>query len=134
MRSILATSLALAATAGTIAVMPEAAGSKTPLTLTKLHASWIGSSHTIFVDTTWRPKRYGTRVTVKITVNGDPLRTLKVTNWVIGHKLFQLAIPTSVASSPTMASTAIRCARIFRSRAMSRSATTTNRSGLFMSR
>ena len=93
MRSILATSLALAATAGTIAVMPEAAGSKTPLTLTKLHASWIGSSHTIFVDTTWRPKRYGTRV----TVNGDPLRTLKVTNWVIGHKLFQLAIPTSVA-------------------------------------
>jgi hypothetical protein len=77
--------------------MPEAAGSKTPLTLTKLHASWIGSSHTIFVDTTWRPKRYGTRVTVKITVNGDPLRTLKVTNWVIGHKLFQLAVPTSVA-------------------------------------
>jgi hypothetical protein len=97
MRSILATSLALAATAGTIAVMPEAAASKTPLTLTKLHASWIGSSHTIFVDTTWRPKRYGTRVTVKITVNGDPLRTLKVTNWVIGHKLFQLAVPTSVA-------------------------------------
>ena len=30
MRSILAMSLALAATAGTIAVMPEAAGSKSP--------------------------------------------------------------------------------------------------------
>jgi hypothetical protein len=97
MRSILATSLALAASAGTIAVLPDAAGSKTPLTLTKLRASWIGSSHTIFVDTRWTPKRYGTKVTVRISVNGDPLRTLKVTNWVIGHKLFQLAVPTSVA-------------------------------------
>ena len=46
-------------------------------------------------------------VTVKISVNGDRLRTLQVTNWVIGRKLFQLTVPTP---SPTAARRASRCA------------------------
>jgi hypothetical protein len=94
---MLATSFALVASAGTLAALPQAAGSKTPLTLTKLRANWIGSSHQIFVDTTWTPKRFETKVTVKISVNGDRLRTLKVTHWVIGHKLFKLTVPSSIA-------------------------------------
>lgn len=98
MRHILPLSLALAATIASLAALPEAAGSKTPLTLTKVRATWIGSAHTIFVDTTWAPKRFETRVTIKISVNGEPLRTLKVGNWVIGHKLFQLTVPASVKS------------------------------------
>jgi hypothetical protein len=97
MRRMLITSVALAATAGTIAAVPPTAGSKTPLTLTHLKADWIGSSHKIFVDAIWTPKRFETKVTLKITVNGDPLRTLKVSNWVIGHKLFKLTVPSSVA-------------------------------------
>lgn len=88
--------LALAATIATLAGLPEAAASKTPLTLTKVRASWIGSAHTIFVDTKWTPKRFETRVTIKISVNGASLRTLKVSKWVIGHKLFQLTVPASV--------------------------------------
>ena len=57
----------------------------------------VGSTHKIFVDTTWTPKRFETRVTVKISVNGEPLRTLRVKHWVIGHKLFKLTVPDSVA-------------------------------------
>ena len=98
MRRMLVTSLALGATVVTLAALPQAAGSKTPLTLTKLRANWIGSSRSIFVDTTWTPKRFETRVTVKISVNGDPLRTLKVKHWVIGHKLFKLTVPESIAA------------------------------------
>ena len=98
MRRMLVTSLALVAAVVTLAALPQAAGSKTPLTLTKLRANWIGSSRSIFVDTTWTPKRFETKVTVKITVNGDPLRTLKVKHWVIGHKLFKLTVPASIAA------------------------------------
>jgi hypothetical protein len=68
------------------------------LTVTKLDAHWSGSTRNIFVDTTWTPKRFETRVQVKFSVNGDPLRTLRVTNWVIGHKIFKLAVPASIAS------------------------------------
>ena len=71
---------------------------ETPLTLTKLRADWIGSTHQIFVDTTWTPKRFETQVTVKISVNGESLRTLQVKRWVIGHKLFKLTVPDSVAA------------------------------------
>ena len=98
MRRMLVTSLALVAAVVTLAALPQVAGSKTPLTLTKLRANWIGSSRSIFVDTTWTPKRFETNVTVKITVNGDPLRTLKVKHWVIGHKLFKLTVPASIAA------------------------------------
>jgi hypothetical protein len=97
MRHILVTSLALLATAGAIATVPAAADSKAPLTVTKLRAHWSGSTRTIFVDTTWTPKRFETRVQVKISVNGDPLRTLRVTHWVIGHKIFKLTVPASIA-------------------------------------
>jgi|tagenome__1003787_1003787.scaffolds.fasta_scaffold20911902_2 hypothetical protein len=96
MRRILPLSLALAASIASLAAVPAAAGSKTTLTLTKVRASWIGSAHTIFVDTAWAPRRFETKVTIKISVNGEPLRTLKVSNWVIGHKLFQLTVPASV--------------------------------------
>ena len=98
MRRMLVTSLALVAAVVTLAALPQVAGSKTPLTLTKLRANWIGSSRSIFVDTTWTPKRFETKVTVKISVNGDPLRTLKVKHWVIGHKLFKLTVPASIAA------------------------------------
>jgi hypothetical protein len=94
---MLITSVAVAASAGAIAALPQAAVGKSPLTLTHLTADWIGSSHKIFVDATWTPKRFETQVTLKISVNGEPLRTLKVTNWVIGHKLFKLTVPGSIA-------------------------------------
>jgi hypothetical protein len=97
MRRLLVTSFALVTAACAIAAVPQAAGSKTPLTLTKVRADWIGSSRTIFVDTTWTPKRFETQVTVKISVNGERLRTLRATHWVIGHKLFKLTVPASVA-------------------------------------
>jgi hypothetical protein len=97
MRHMLLTSLALVATAGTLAAAPAAAISKAPLTVTKLGAHWSGSTRNIFVDTSWTPKRFETRVQVKISVNGDPLRTLRVTHWVIGHKIFKLSVPSSVA-------------------------------------
>ena len=63
-----------------------------------MRADWIGSSHRIFVDTTWTPKRFETQVTVKISVNGESLRTLQVKHWVIGRKLFKLTVPDSVAA------------------------------------
>ena len=97
MRRMLITSVAVAASAGAIAALPQAAVGKSPLTLTHLKADWIGSSPKIFVDATWTPKRFETKVTLKITVNGEPLRTLKVKNWVIGHKLFKLTVPDSIA-------------------------------------
>ena len=98
MRRILLTLLALVTTALALAAMPSAAAADTPLTLTKLRADWIGSKHQIFVDTTWTPKRFETQVLVKISVNGDPLRTLRVTHWVIGHKIFKLSVPASIAA------------------------------------
>ena len=59
MRHMLVTPFALLATAGTFAAVPAAADAKaSPLTLTKLRANWIGSSRSIFVDTTWTPKRF----------------------------------------------------------------------------
>jgi hypothetical protein len=67
------------------------------MTLTKVRADWFGSTHRIFVDTTWTPKSFETQVTVKISVNGERLSTLRVTRWVIGHKLFKLTVPASVA-------------------------------------
>jgi hypothetical protein len=94
MRRILVTSFALLATAATL---PGAAISKTPLTVTKLGAHWSSSTRNIFVDTSWTPKSLETRVQVKISVDGDPLRTLRVTHWVIGHKIFRLTVPASVA-------------------------------------
>jgi hypothetical protein len=97
MRRILLTSLALVTTALALTAMPSAAATDTPLTLTKLRADWIGSKHQIFVDTTWTPKRFATQVTVKITVNGERLRTLQVKRWVIGRKLFKLTVPESVS-------------------------------------
>jgi hypothetical protein len=98
MRRMLVTSIALVATAGTLAALPSTAGSKTPLTVTKVRATWLGSSHRIFVETTWAPKRFETKVTVKISVNGDSLRTLQAKHWVIGHKLFQLTVPETVTA------------------------------------
>jgi hypothetical protein len=94
MRRILVTSFALLAGA---AAMPAAAISKTPLRVTTLGAHWSGSTRNIFVETTWAPKSLETMVQVKISVNGDPLRTLRVTHWVIGRKTFKLAVPASVA-------------------------------------
>ena len=79
-----------------VTAMPSAAATDTSLTLTKLRADWIGSKHQIFVDTTWTPKRFATQVTVKISVNGESLRTLQVKRWVIGRKLFKLTVPESV--------------------------------------
>jgi hypothetical protein len=98
MRRILVTSFALLATAGTVATATSAAATDAPLTVTKLSAHWSGSTRNVFVDTSWSPKRFQTRVQVKISVNGDSLRTLHVSNWVIGHKIFKLAVPSSVAA------------------------------------
>ena len=97
MRHLLLTSLVLMASAATLAALPSAAAAKSPMMLTKVRADWFGSTHRIFVDTTWTPKRFETQVTVKITVNGERLRTLRVTGWVIGHKLFKLTVPESIA-------------------------------------
>ena len=97
MRRILLTTLALAVTAGILTALPAAAPAKTPMTLTKVRATWFGSTHRIFVDTTWTPKRFATQVTVKISVDGESLRTLRVKRWVIGHKLFKLTVPESMA-------------------------------------
>jgi hypothetical protein len=94
---MLLTSLVLVATAAILAALPSAAATKTPMTLTKVRADWFGSTHRIFVDTTWTPKRFATQVTVKISVNGESLRTLRVKRWVIGHKLFKLTVPESIA-------------------------------------
>jgi hypothetical protein len=101
MRRMLVTSFALAAAVCTFVALPQAADSKTPLTVTKLGAHWSGSTRSIFIDTTWTPKRFETEVTVTITVNGNPLRTLRATHWVIGHKIFKLKIPASVAAGST---------------------------------
>ncbi|HET6173512.1 MAG TPA: hypothetical protein VFD90_12935 [Gaiellales bacterium] len=101
MRRMLATSFSLAAAVCAFTAVPQAAGAKTPLTLTKVHADWFGSSHRIFVDATWTPKRFETQVVVKISVNGDSLRTLRVTNWIIGRKVFKLTVPASVAKGST---------------------------------
>jgi hypothetical protein len=98
MRRLLVTSFALVAAGCAIGALPQAAGSKTPLTLTKVNADWVGSSRTIFVDTRWTPKRFETQVVVKISVNGHSLRTLRATHWVIGRKLFKLTVPSSVAA------------------------------------
>lgn len=98
MRRLLLTSFALLATAGTLAAVPAAAGAKTPLTVTKVGAHWSGSTRKIFIDTTWTPKRFETLVSVRISVNGDPLRTLRATHWVIGHKIFTLTVPSSIAA------------------------------------
>jgi hypothetical protein len=98
MRRLLITSIALAATATAAAALPATAGSQTPLKVTKVHATWLPSSHRIFVDTSWTPKRFQTRVTVKISVDGDSLRTLQAKNWVIGRKLFQLTLPDTVTT------------------------------------
>jgi hypothetical protein len=97
MRRMLITSLALVATAATLTALPSAAPAKTPMTLTKVRANWFGSTHRIFVDTTWTPKRFATQVTVKISINGESLRTLRVKRWVIGHKLFKLTVPEAMA-------------------------------------
>jgi hypothetical protein len=94
MRRILVTSFALLATA---AALPGAAISKAPLTVTKLGAHWSSSTRNIFVETSWTPKSLETSVQVKISVDGDPLRTLRATHWVIGHKIFRLTVPASVA-------------------------------------
>jgi hypothetical protein len=98
MRRMVLTSLALVPAALALSAMPSAAATETPLTVTKVHAEWIGSSHRIFVDTRWRPKRLETEVTVKISVNGESLRTLRVKRWVLGRKLFKLTVPDSVAA------------------------------------
>ena len=92
------TSLALVGAVLALTALPSAAATEAPLTLTKLRADWFGSTHKIFVDTTWTPKRFATRVTVKISINGEALRTLQVKRWVIGRKLFKLTVPESVAA------------------------------------
>jgi hypothetical protein len=97
MRRMVLTSLALVAAVLALTAMPSSAATDAPLTLTKVRADWFGSSHKIFVDTTWTPRRFATQVTVKITVNGERLRTLQVKRWVIGRKLFKLTVPDSVA-------------------------------------
>jgi hypothetical protein len=97
MRRSILMSLALGLAAVVIPAAPAAAPAKTSLTLTKLRADWFGSTRKIFIDTTWTPKRFETAVTVKITVNGNSLRTLQVKRWVIGRKLFKLTVPDSVA-------------------------------------
>jgi hypothetical protein len=99
MRRLMLTLLALAGAATAATATPATAAS--PLTLTKLRADWIGSTHKIFVETTWTPKSLATRVTVKISVNGANLRTLQVKRWVIGHKLFKLTVPETVAAGST---------------------------------
>lgn len=91
----------LAATAITVGVTATPAAAVAPLTVTKVRADWIGSSRKIFVDTTWTPKSLETKVTVKISVNGESLRTLQVKRWVIGHKLFKLTVPETVAAGST---------------------------------
>src|SRR3954471_15755268 len=96
MRRMVLTSLALMATALGLTAVPSAPAADRALTV-KLSADWIGSKHQIFVDTTWTPKRFQTQVTVKISVNGQSLRTLQVKHWVIGRKLFKLTVPESVA-------------------------------------
>jgi hypothetical protein len=101
MRRMLLTLSTLAAAIATLTALPPAAGAKTPLTLTKVSADWIGSAHKIFVDTTWLPKRFETQVTVKISVNGESLRTMRVKRWVIGHKLFKLTVPATVVAGST---------------------------------
>jgi hypothetical protein len=89
--------LACLAAAWVLVALPAAVGAKTPLTVTKVRADWIGSSHRIFIDLAWTPKSLETKVTVKISVNGTNLRTLQVKRWVIGRKLFKLTVPTTVA-------------------------------------
>jgi hypothetical protein len=98
MRRLLITWAGLLAVACVCGALPAAAGAKTPITLTKVRADWIGSSHRIFVDTHWTPKSLETQVTVRISVNGRRLRTLRVNRWVIGRKLFQLTVPSTVAA------------------------------------
>jgi len=98
MRRILITSVALVSIVCAFAALPLSAGAKTPITLTKVRADWIGSSHRIYIDTFWTPKSLETQVTVKISVNGTSLRTLRVTRWVIGRKLFKLTVPETVAA------------------------------------
>jgi hypothetical protein len=88
----------LAATAITVAVTATPAAAVAPLTVTKVRADWIGSSHRIYIDTFWTPRSLETQVTVKISVNGTSLRTLRVTRWVIGRKLFKLTVPETVAA------------------------------------
>ena len=98
MRRMLITSVALLAIICAFVALPLTAGAKTPITLTKVRADWIGSTHRIYVDTFWTPKSLETQVTVKISVNGTSLRTLRVTRWVIGRKLFRLTVPDTVAA------------------------------------
>ena len=98
MRRMLITSVALLAIVCAFVALPLTAGAKTPITLTKVRADWIGSTHRIYVDTFWTPKSLETQVTVKISVNGTSLRTLRVTRWVIGRKLFRLTVPDTVAA------------------------------------
>jgi hypothetical protein len=95
MRRLLLTSVAGLAVACALVALPAAAA-KPALTVTKVRADWIGSSHRIFVDTSWTPKSLETKVTVKITVDGTTLRTLQVKRWVIGRKLFKLTVPSTV--------------------------------------
>ena len=98
MRRMLITSVALVAIVSAFVALPLSAGAKTPITLTKVRADWIGSSHRIYIDTFWTPRSLETQVTVKISVNGTSLRTLRVTRWVIGRKLFKLTVPETVAA------------------------------------
>ena len=98
MRRMLITSVALLAIVCAFVALPLTAGAKTPITLTKVRADWIGSTHRIYVDTFWTPKSLETQVTVKISVNGTSLRTLRVTRWVIGRKLFRLTVPDTVVA------------------------------------
>jgi hypothetical protein len=97
MRHMLVTSVAMLAAASSLVALPATVEAKAPLTVTKIRADWIGSSHRIFVDTAWTPKSLETKVTVKISVNGTNLRTLQVTRWVIGRKLFKLTVPSTIA-------------------------------------
>ncbi len=101
MRRMVHTLVASAAVAAALGALASAASAAVPLTVTKVRADWIGSTHKIFVDTTWTPKRFETKVTVKISVNGESLRTLQVKRWVIGHKLFKLTVPETVAAGST---------------------------------
>jgi hypothetical protein len=96
MRHMLITSIASLAVACALTALPVAASAKAPLTVTKVRADWIGSSHSIYIDTTWTPKSLETQLTVKISVNGTKLRTLQVKRWVIGRKLFKLTVPSTL--------------------------------------
>jgi hypothetical protein len=98
MRRILITSFALLAVVCACVALPVTAGAKTPITLTKVRADWIGSSHRIYIDTFWTPRSLETQVTVKISVNGTSLGTLRVKHWVIGRKLFKLTVPDTIAT------------------------------------